>query len=338
MRKYNVVIVGATGNVGREFLSILYERSFPVKEVYAVASRFSAGKTVVFGNKKLTVIDIEEFDFAKADIALFGAGSDVAKKYAKKAGKKGCVVIDNSSYFRMDKDIPLIIPEVNKEAIKDYKNHNVIANPNCSTIQMLLSLKPLHQQAKIKRVVVATYQSVSGAGKKAMDELYNQTKKTFLNEKQKPETFTKQIAFNVIPHIDVFMEDGSTKEEWKMREETKKILDKNVEVIATCVRCPIFVSHAEAINVEFEKEISVAKAIKLLENAEGVILSDERKDGGYITPIEATREDEVFISRLRKDPSTKNALAFWCVSDNVRKGAALNAIQIAEELITILQD
>jgi aspartate-semialdehyde dehydrogenase len=333
MKKYNIAIIGATGNVGRELLDLLYERELPIENIYPLASSKSAGRSVKFGNKKITVLDLAKFDFANADIGLFSAGSDVSKIYAPKAAKQNCIVIDNTSYFRMDKDIPLIIPEVNKHDLKLYKNKNIIANPNCSTIQMLVALNPLHQLATVKRVVVTTYQSVSGAGKAAMDELYNQTKRIFTNQKPEAKNFTKQIAFNVIPHIDVFMEDGSTKEEWKMINETKKILDSNIEVSATCVRCPIFTAHAEALHIEFEQKITISEAKQALEKSEGVIVSDKRIDGGYITPIEAARQDEVFVSRIRQDNSVENGIAMWVVADNLRKGAALNAIQIAEELI-----
>jgi aspartate-semialdehyde dehydrogenase len=333
MKKFNIAIVGATGNVGRELLNLLYERDFPVGNVHAVASQRSIGKTVMFGSKKIKVEVIDKFDFSKVDIGLFSPGGAVSAQYAPIAAKAGCVVIDNTSHFRMDADVPLIIPEVNREALKGYKKRNIIANPNCSTIQMLVALKPLHDAAKIKRVVVSTYQSVSGGGKSKMDELYSQTKKIYTNEKQEPKEFTKQIAFNVIPHIDVFMDDGFTKEEWKMRVETKKILDDKIELVATCVRCPVFTGHAESINVEFEKDLSEEKAREILNKAEGVVVSDLREDGGYVTPVECARLDAVFVSRLRKDPSVKNGLVFWCVSDNLRKGAALNAIQIAEELV-----
>jgi len=332
-KKYNICIAGATGNVGRELLGLLYERDFPVDNVYALASHRSKGKTVNYGRGTLTVQDIADFDFSKADIGLFSPGSSVSAEYAPKAADAGCVVIDNTSHFRMDPDVPLVVPEVNPEAIAEHTKKGIIANPNCSTIQMMVALKPLHDISPIKRVVVSTYQSVSGAGKEAMDELYNQTKKIFTNEKQAPEKFTKQIAFNVIPHIDVFMEDGFTKEEWKMMNETKKILGPNVEVVATCVRCPIFVGHAESINIEFEKPITEKQARKALEKADGIIVADSREDAGYITPIDCVREDEVFISRLRKDPTVEHGLALWCVSDNLRKGAALNTIQIAEKLI-----
>jgi aspartate-semialdehyde dehydrogenase len=333
MAGYNIAVVGATGNVGREILSILEERDFPVNEIHAVASKRSLGKQVVFAGKKILVEAIDDFDFSNVDIALFSPGSSVSKEYAPIAAKQNCIVIDNTSQFRMDKDVPLIVPEVNREAIKDYKKTNIIANPNCSTIQMLVALKPLHEAFDIKRVVVSTYQAVSGAGKSAMDELYNQTKSVFLNQKKSPKEFTKPISFNVIPHIDVFMEDGYTKEEWKMIVETKKILDPKIEVSATCVRVPVFVGHSESINVEFNKKVSAKEARKILTNAEGIIVADRRQDGGYITPKEIVRDDEVFISRLRDDNTVDNGLAMWVVSDNLRKGAALNAIQIAEELI-----
>tara|TARA_A100001015_G_C14949538_1_gene696144 strand:- start:453 stop:1472 length:1020 start_codon:yes stop_codon:yes gene_type:complete len=333
MAGYNIAVVGATGNVGREILSILEERDFPVNEIHAVASKRSLGKQVVFAGKKILVEAIDDFDFSNVDIALFSPGSSVSKEYAPIAAKQNCIVIDNTSQFRMDKDVPLIVPEVNREAIKDYKKTNIIANPNCSTIQMLVALKPLHEAFDIKRVVVSTYQAVAGAGKSAMDELYSQTKAVFLNQNKKPKEFTKPIAFNVIPHIDVFMEDGYTKEEWKMIVETKKILDPKIEVSATCVRVPVFVGHSESINVEFNKKVSAKEARKILTNAEGIIVADRRQDGGYITPKEIVRDDEVFISRLRDDNSVDNGLAMWVVSDNLRKGAALNAIQIAEELI-----
>jgi len=336
-KKYNVCIAGATGNVGRELLTLLYERNFPVENVYALASQRSKGKEVSFGRGKLEVIAIDEFDFSQADIGLFSPGSSVSEEYAPKAAAAGCVVIDNTSFFRMDPEVPLVVPEVNPEAIAEHTKKGIIANPNCSTIQMMVALKPLHQVSPIKRVVVSTYQSVSGAGKSAMDELYNQTKNIFMNEKKEPENFTKQIAFNVIPHIDVFLEDGFTKEEWKMMNETKKILDPSIEVVATCVRCPIFVGHAEAVHVEFEKPITEDQAYDALNNAEGIVVADRRENGGYITPVECVREDGTFISRLRKDPTVENGLAFWCVSDNLRKGAALNTIQIAEKLIESLE-
>ncbi len=331
---YKVAIVGATGNVGFQLLSILAERKFPVSEVYALASERSVGKTVSFGeNETLKVQNLEDFDFDGVDIGLFSPGAAVSKIHAPRAAEAGCVVIDNTSQFRMDPEIALVVPEVNAQALENFRNRNIIANPNCSTIQMVTALKPLHDAAQIKRIVVATYQSVSGAGKEAMDELYEQTKRIYVHEKMKPQKFTKQIAFNVIPHIDVFMDDGSTKEEWKMVNETKKILDPNIEVSATCVRVPTFIGHGEAVNVEFERPLSAEEARELLSEAPGVVLQDRRADGGYITPIEAAGEDAVFVSRVRQDPSLPYALSMWIVSDNIRKGAALNAIQIAEELV-----
>jgi len=333
-KQYNVAVVGATGNVGKEILKILDERGFPVGEVFALASKRSVGREVSFGDiKTLKVQALEDFDFSQADIGLFSPGGSVSAKYAPKAADAGCVVIDNTSHFRMFEDVPLVIPEVNSAALKDYTKSNIIANPNCSTIQMLVALKPLHDAAKIKRVVVSTYQSVSGAGKSAMDELFMQTKGIYVNQEPEVENFTKRIAFNVIPHIDVFMKDGYTKEEWKMIVETKKILDPKIEVTATCVRMPVFVGHAESINVEFENPLSEKEARNILEEAEGIVVHDRREDGGYITPVESVGEDAVYVSRLRKDPTVENGLNFWCVSDNIRKGAALNAVQIAEDLI-----
>ena len=331
---YKIAVVGATGNVGREILSLLDERQFPADEVVALASQRSEGKEVSFGETKTLIAkNLETYDFTGTDIALFSPGSAVSEKYAPIAAKAGCVVIDNTSFFRMQDDVPLVVPEVNPEALENYKVRNIIANPNCSTIQMLVALKPLHDIAKIKRVVVSTYQSVSGGGKDAMDELYNQTKGVFVYDKKEPVNFTKQIAFNVIPHIDVFMEDGSTKEEWKMIQETKKILDASIEVNATCVRVPVFVGHAESISVEFESEVTEAQARKALANFDGITVVDNRENGGYITPIECVKEDDVFVSRLRKDPTVKYGLSMWVVADNLRKGAALNAIQIAEKLV-----
>ncbi|MBT4988972.1 MAG: aspartate-semialdehyde dehydrogenase [Rickettsiales bacterium] len=330
---YNIAVVGATGNVGRELLAILDEREFPIDNIYALASERSIHKKVTFGNKTLAVHDLAKFDFSKVDIGLFSPGGAISKIYAPKAAAAGCIVIDNTSHFRMDKDIPLIIPEVNRSDLKHYTKTNIISNPNCSTIQMLVALKPLHDFAEIKRIVVSTYQSVSGAGKSAMDELFNQTKGVYENKKLSAVNFTKPISFNVIPHIDVFMEDGNTKEEWKMINETKKILGSNIEVSATCVRCPIFVGHAESINIEFNNPITEADAFRVLSEAEGIIVSDRRQDGGYMTPKECVREDEVFISRLRTDPTIENGLNLWCVADNLRKGAALNTIQIAECLV-----
>ena len=332
--KYNVAVVGATGNVGRELLNTLFERNFPVGEVFALASKNSVGREVSFGDEKiLKVQDLAEFDFTQADIGLFSPGASVSRTYAPKAAKAGCVVIDNTSEFRMQEDIPLIVPEVNSDALKNYKNKNIIANPNCSTIQMVQVLKPLHDKAKIKRVVVSTYQSVSGGGKSAMDELYHQTKGIYANNSIEPEKFSKRIAFNVIPHIDVFMDDGYTKEEWKMRVETKKILDESIEVSATCVRVPVFVGHGEALTIEFENKISADEAREILSETDGLVVMDRREDGGYMTPAECVGDDATFVSRLREDTSTDNSLSMWVVSDNVRKGAALNTVQIAEELI-----
>lgn len=328
-----IAIAGATGNVGREMLNILHERKFPADEVIALASPNSVGKKVSYGNQTLSVKSLEDYDFKDTKIALFSPGGKISAIHAPRAGKAGCVVIDNTSHFRMDKNVPLIVPEVNPQAIADYKKSNIIANPNCSTIQMVVVLKPLHEIAKIKRIVVATYQAVSGAGKEAMDELYNSTKKIYENQNLEPQKFSKRIAFNVIPQIDVFMEDGVTKEEWKMKVETKKILDPNIEVEATCVRVPVFNAHSEAINVEFENPISVEQAKKALDNAPGVILIDNPQDMKFITPIEASAKDPVFVSRVRKDSSVKNGLSLWVVADNLKKGAALNAVQIAEILV-----
>jgi aspartate-semialdehyde dehydrogenase len=331
---YKVAVVGATGNVGREILDILSERNFPVREVVALASRKSIGKEVSFGEEDILKVQaLEDYDFSDTDIGLFSPGSSVSKIFAPKAAQAGCVVIDNTSYFRMDPEIPLVVPEVNPQALKDFRKRNIIANPNCSTIQMVVALKPLHEVAKIKRVVVSTYQSVSGAGKDGMDELFDQTKALFVNDHKEPQKFTKPIAFNIIPHIDVFMDDGSTKEEWKMVNETKKILDPSIAVNATCVRVPVFVGHSESVNVEFETPLSVDEAREILSDAEGVAMYDEHRDGGYCTPLESVGEDGVFISRLRADPTVKHGLSMWVVSDNLRKGAALNAVQIAEELI-----
>jgi aspartate-semialdehyde dehydrogenase len=331
---YRVVVVGATGNVGREMLNILGERQFPLAEVAAVASPRSTGDIIDFGDsgEELKVRNIEHFDFAGWDMALFAAGSDVSKAYAPKAAASGCTVIDNSSLYRMDPDVPLIVPEVNPEAIAGYRKRNIIANPNCSTAQMVVALKPLHDFAKIKRVVVATYQSVSGAGKAGMDELFEQSRNIFVGDQSEPVKFTKQIAFNVIPHIDAFLDDGSTKEEWKMVVETKKILDPKIKVTATCVRVPVFVGHSEAINIEFENEISAKDARRILREAPGVMLVDKQEDGGYVTPVEAVGEYATYVSRVREDPTVDNGLSLWCVSDNLRKGAALNAVQIAELL------
>ena len=331
---YKIVVVGATGNVGREMLNVLAEREFPYDEIAAVASSRSHGSEVEIGDtgKMLKVQNIEHFDFAGWDMALFAAGSAATKIYAPKAAAAGCVVIDNSSLYRMDPDVPLIVPEVNPEAIDGYKKRNIIANPNCSTAQMVVALKPLHDAAKIKRVVVSTYQSVSGAGKGGMDELFEQSRAIFVGDPKENHVFTKQIAFNVIPHIDVFLDDGSTKEEWKMVVETKKILDPKIKVTATCVRVPVFVGHSESINIEFENELSASDAQKILRDAPGIMLVDKREDEGYVTPVECVGDGATFISRVREDPTVENGLNIWCVSDNLRKGAALNAVQIAELL------
>jgi aspartate-semialdehyde dehydrogenase len=331
---YKVVVAGATGNVGREMLNILAEREFPIDEIAAVASSRSQGDVIDFGetDKKLKVQNIENFDWTGWDIALFAIGSEATFKYAPIAAAAGCVVIDNSSLYRMDPDVPLIVPEVNPDAIDGYKRKNIIANPNCSTAQLVVALKPLHDHAKILRVVVATYQSVSGAGKEGMDELFEQSRNIFVGDTAEPKKFTKQIAFNVIPHIDKFLDDGSTKEEWKMVVETKKILDPKIKVIATCVRVPVFVGHSEAVHIEFENEISAKKAQSILRESPGVMLIDKREDGGYVTPVECVGDYATFVSRVREDSTVDNGLALWCVSDNLRKGAALNAVQIAELL------
>ncbi len=331
---YRVVVAGATGNVGREMLNILAEREFPADEIAAVASSRSTGDIIDFGEtgKTLKVQNIEHFDWTGWDIALFAIGSDATAIYAPKAAAAGCVVIDNSSLYRMDPDVPLIVPEVNPDAIDGYTKRNIIANPNCSTAQMVVALKPLHDAATITRVVVATYQSVSGAGKAGMDELFEQSRNIFVGDAAEPKKFTKQIAFNVIPHIDKFLDDGSTKEEWKMVAETKKILDPKIKVTATCVRVPVFVGHSEAIHIELEQELSAAKAQALLREAPGVMLVDKREDGGYVTPVECVGDYATFVSRVREDSTVDNGLALWCVSDNLRKGAALNAVQIAELL------
>ena len=331
---YRVAVVGATGNVGREMMAILAERQFPIDEIAAVASSRSQGTEVEFGDtgKMLKCQNLDNFDFTGWDIALFAAGSGPTKIHAPRAAAAGCVVIDNSSLYRMDPDVPLIVPEVNPDAIDGYTQRNIIANPNCSTTQMVVALKPLHDAATIKRVVVSTYQSVSGAGKAGMDELFEQTRAIFVNDPVTPKKFTKQIAFNVIPHIDVFLDDGSTKEEWKMVVETKKILDPKVKVQATCVRVPVFVGHSESISLEFENEISAKEAQDLLREAPGIMLVDKREDGGYVTPIECAGDYATFVSRVREDPTVENGLVLWCVSHNLRKGAALNAVQIAELL------
>jgi aspartate-semialdehyde dehydrogenase len=330
---YRVAVVGATGAVGREILKTLAERNFPVKEVAAVASGRTAGSQVSFGEKSvLTVQSLDRFDFKGWDIGLFSPGASVSAIHAPRAAAAGCIVIDNTSQFRMDRDVPLVVPEVNPQALARIPR-GIIANPNCSTIQMVVALKPLHDRFHIRRVVVATYQSVSGAGKEGMDELFNQTKATYVNDPVKVEQFTKPIAFNCIPQIDKFMEDGSTKEEWKMVVETRKILDPDIAVFATCVRVPVFIGHAEAVTVEFDRPVTASEAREVLRAAPGVSVVDSREDGGYITPIDCQGEDATFVSRIRKDPTVPNGLGLWIVSDNLRKGAALNAIQIAETLI-----
>jgi len=329
---YRVAVIGATGNVGREMLNVLEERNFPVSEVIPLASRRSLGTEVSFGDRTLKCKSLDDFDFTGVDIALMSAGGSVSKEWSPRIGKQGAVVIDNSSVFRMDPDCPLIVPEVNADAIDGFAKKNIIANPNCSTAQLVLALKPLHDAAGIKRVVVATYQSVSGAGKAAMDELYNQTRSIMVADSVDRNEFTKQIAFNVIPHIDTFMDSGDTKEEWKMVAETKKIVDPKIKLTATCVRVPVFVGHSEAINIEFERPLSDDEARDILREAPGVLVIDKREDAGYVTPIECVGDYATFISRIRVDPTIDNGLNLWCVSDNLRKGAALNAVQIAELL------
>ncbi|MBN9599475.1 MAG: aspartate-semialdehyde dehydrogenase [Afipia sp.] len=330
---YKVACVGATGNVGREMLNILSDRAFPADEVVALASRRSQGVEVSFGDRTLKVKALENYDFSDVDICLMSAGGDVSKEWSPKIAAQGAVVIDNSSAWRYDADVPLIVPEVNAEAVAGYTKRNIIANPNCSTAQLVVALKPLHDAATIKRVVVSTYQSVSGAGKDAMDELFSQTKSVYTNDEMVTKKFPKRIAFNVIPQIDVFMEDGYTKEEWKMLAETKKILDPKIQLSATCVRVPVFIGHSESVNVEFAKPLTPDEAREILRKAPGVLVIDKHEPGGYATPYEAAGEDATYISRIREDATVENGLAFWCVSDNLRKGAALNAIQIAECLI-----
>jgi len=330
---YRVVVAGATGNVGREMLNILAEREFPVDEIAALASRKSLGTEVSFGDQTLKTQDLDTFDFSGWDIALFAVGSGPTKQYAPKAAAAGCVVIDNSSLYRYDPQVPLVVPEVNPDAVMGYQAKNIIANPNCSTAQLVVALKPLHDRAKIKRVVVATYQSVSGAGKDAMDELWDQTKGKYVpGQEVEPDKFPKQIAFNVIPHIDVFMDSGETKEEWKMVAETKKILDPAIKLTATCVRVPVFVGHAEAVNIEFEEPIDWQEAQDILREAPGILVVDKREPGGYITPVDCVGEYATYVSRVREDPTVEHGLSIWVVSDNLRKGAALNAVQIAELL------
>jgi aspartate-semialdehyde dehydrogenase len=330
---YNVAVVGATGNVGREMLNILAEREFPVKEVFAIASRRSQGVEVSFGDKTLKCKDLEQFDFSTCDFALMSAGGEVSKVWSPRIAKTGCLVIDNSSAWRYDIDVPLIVPEVNADAVERFRKKNIIANPNCSTAQLVVALKPLHDRAKIKRVVVATYQSVSGAGKAGIDELWTQTKGIFVTDTPTPEVFTKQIAFNIIPHIDRFMEDGSTREEWKMSAETKKILDPKIKVTATCVRVPVFVGHSEAVNIEFENPITAEEAREILREAPGVLVVDNPEEDTYVTPIECVGDYATFVSRIREDSTIDNGLSMWVVSDNLRKGAALNTVQIAETVI-----
>jgi aspartate-semialdehyde dehydrogenase len=330
---YKVAVVGATGNVGREMLDVLAERNFPADEVVAVASRRSQGVECSFGDKTLKVKALDHFDFSDVDICLMSAGGAVSKEWSPKIAAQGALVIDNSSAWRMDPDVPLIVPEVNADAITGFTKKNIIANPNCSTAQLVVALKPLHDKAKIKRVVVATYQSVSGAGKDAMDELFSQSKAVFTLDEVQTKKFPKRIAFNVIPHIDVFMEDGYTKEEWKMVVETKKILDPKIKLTATCVRVPVFVGHSEAVNIEFENPITADEAREILRNAPGCLVIDKHEPGGYVTPYECVGEDATYISRIREDATIENGLQIWVVSDNLRKGAALNAVQIAECLI-----
>jgi aspartate-semialdehyde dehydrogenase len=329
---YRVAVVGATGNVGREMLTILDEVQFPVSEIHALASRRSIGKEVAFGDRILKCVLLDSFDFSKVDIVIMSAGGDISREWSERIGKAGPVVIDNSSAWRMHPDVPLIVPEVNPDAIDGFRKKNIIANPNCSTAQLVVALKPLHEEARIKRVVVSTYQSVSGAGKEGMDELWNQTKGVFVLGASEPKKFTKQIAFNVIPHIDDFLPDGTTKEEWKMTAETKKILDPSIELTATCVRVPVFVGHSEAVNIEFETALEEDEAREILRESPGVLVVDKREDGGYVTPVESVGDFAVFVSRIRKDPTVEHGLNMWIVSDNLRKGAALNAVQIAQLL------
>ncbi|WP_378946513.1 aspartate-semialdehyde dehydrogenase [Mesorhizobium sp. ANAO-SY3R2] len=330
---FKVAIVGATGNVGREMLNILEERGFPVDEVVALASRRSLGTEVSFGDKTLKAKVLDTYDFSDTDICLMSAGGNISKEWSPKIGKQGCVVIDNSSAWRYDQDVPLIVPEVNPDAIVGFSKKNIIANPNCSTAQLVVALKPLHDKAKIKRVVVSTYQSVSGAGKEGMDELFTQTRAVFVADPVEAKKFTKRIAFNVIPHIDVFMEDGYTKEEWKMVAETKKMLDPKIKLTATAVRVPVFIGHSEAVNIEFENPITAEEARDILREAPGCLVIDKREDGGYATPLDSAGEDATYISRIREDGTVENGLAMWIVSDNLRKGAALNTVQIAELLV-----
>ena len=330
---FKVAVVGATGAVGREILKTLAERDFPISEIVALASPRSTGQEISFGEKRvLKVQNLEKFDFKGWDIGLFSPGAAISAIHAPRAAAAGCVVIDNTSHFRMEHDVPLVVPEVNPQALGRIRR-GIIANPNCSTIQMVLALKPLHDRYKIKRVVVSTYQSVSGAGKDGMDELLLQSRRSLVHDQVVPQEFTKQIAFNVIPHIDKFMDDGATKEEWKMVVETKKILDPDIAVFATCVRVPVFIGHAESITVEFERPVTASEARDVLRRAPGIIVQDTREDGGYMTPLDCAGEDATYVSRIRKDPTVPHGLGFWCVADNLRKGAALNAVQIAETLV-----
>jgi aspartate-semialdehyde dehydrogenase len=335
--EYKVAVVGATGNVGREMLNILAERDFPASEVHAIASRRSLGSEVTYGSTTLKCKDLEQFDFRGVDFCLMSAGSAVSKEWSPKIGAQGALVIDNSSCWRYDMEVPLVVPEVNAQVLEEYmarsNRRNIIANPNCSTAQLVVALKPLHDVARIKRVVVATYQSVSGAGKDAIDELWTQTRGIFVTDPPAPKKFTKQIAFNVIPHVDVFMEDGYTREEWKMVAETKKILDPKIKLTATCVRVPVFVGHSEAVNLEFEHPMTADEARDILREAPGCLVVDKREDGGYVTPVECVGDFATFVSRIREDATVENGLSMWIVSDNLRKGAALNTVQIAESLI-----
>jgi aspartate-semialdehyde dehydrogenase len=330
---FKVAVAGATGNVGREMLNILEERGFPADEVVALASRRSVGTEVSYGDRTLKVKALDTYDFSDTDICVMSAGGAASKEWSPKIGRQGCVVIDNSSAWRYDAEVPLVVPEVNPDAIDLFRKKNIIANPNCSTAQLVVALKPLHDVATIKRIVVATYQSVSGAGKEGMDELFTQTRAVFVSDAIEVKKFTKRIAFNVIPHIDVFMEDGYTKEEWKMMAETKKMLDPKIKLTATCVRVPVFIGHSEAVNVEFEKPITAEEAREILRDAPGCLVIDKHEDGGYVTPLESAGEDATYISRIREDATVENGLSMWIVSDNLRKGAALNAVQIAELLV-----
>ncbi len=332
---YRIAVVGATGAVGREIIKTLHERRFPVSELVALASARSVGQQISFGDKQiLQVRNVETFDFAGFDIGLFSPGAAVSAIHAPRAAAAGCIVIDNTSHFRMEPDVPLVVPEVNPQALQRFTKRRIIANPNCSTIQMVLALKPLHDHYTCKRVVVSTYQSVSGAGKDGMDELFNNSKAIFVNDPVTPQIFPKNIAFNCIPHIDSFLNDGATKEEWKMAVETRKILDPDIAVFATCVRVPVFIGHSESVVAEFAKPVNVGEARDLLRNAPGIVVVDHRDDGGYITPADCVGEDATYVSRLRRDPTVPNGLGFWCVADNLRKGAALNAVQIAETLLS----